>query len=76
MLGNYQLDPQEQTSVTLKSKYKAFHSQKCIWKYHLRNGGHFVQGETSTPEVAFEDSYYPSNDIFTALLILIYSIES
>ena len=23
-------------------KYKSFHSRKCIWKYHLRNGGHFV----------------------------------
>ena len=26
------------------SKYKSFHSWKCIWKYHLWNGGHFVQG--------------------------------
>ena len=44
MLSYYQLDPQEQTSVKFQSKYKPFHSQKCIWKYHLRNGGHFVQG--------------------------------
>ena len=25
--------------------YKTFHSWKCIWKYHRRNGDHFVQGE-------------------------------
>ena len=27
------------------SKHKTFHSQKCIWKCHLWNGIHFVQGE-------------------------------
>ena len=31
----------------LIKKYKSFHSQKCIWKYRLRNGSHFVQGEMS-----------------------------
>ena len=25
------------------SKYKTFHSRKCIWKYRLQNGCHFVQ---------------------------------
>ena len=25
-------------------KIQNFHSQKRIWKYHLRDGGHFVQG--------------------------------
>ena len=39
-----QLDPQEQTSVKFYSKYKFFHSRKCIWKYRRRNGGHFVLG--------------------------------
>ena len=29
------------------NRYKSFHSQKCIRKYHLRNGGHVVQGEMS-----------------------------
>ena len=24
---------------------KIFHSRKCIWKYRLRNGSHFVQGQ-------------------------------
>ena len=43
MMGYCQLDHQEQTSVKFKKKYKTFHSQKCIWKYRLRNGGHFVQ---------------------------------
>ena len=28
-------------------KIQNFHSRKCIWKYRLRNGGHFVQGEMS-----------------------------
>ena len=44
MLGYYQLDPWEQTSVKLQSKYKPFHSRKCFRKHRLRNGGHFVQG--------------------------------
>ena len=37
----------EQSSVKFWSKYKTFHIRKCIWKYRLRNGGHFVQGEMS-----------------------------
>ena len=37
-----QLDLQEQTSVKFNSKYKNFHSQKCISKYRLQNGDHFV----------------------------------
>ena len=40
-----QLHPQEHTLVKLESKYKTFHSRKCIWKYRMRNGGHFVQGK-------------------------------
>ena len=47
MLCQCQLDPKEQTSVKFQSKYKTFHSRKCIWKYRLRIGGHFVQGEMS-----------------------------
>ena len=43
MLGYCQLDHWEQTSLKLLSKYKDFHSRKCIWIYRLRNGGHFVQ---------------------------------
>ena len=42
MLGYCQLDPKEQTSVKFWSKYKTFHLKKCIWKYCLRNDGHFV----------------------------------
>ena len=38
MLVYCQLNPQ----VKFKSRYKTFHSWKCIWK-HLRNGGHFGQ---------------------------------
>ena len=35
MLGYCQFDPKEQTSVKFPSKYKTFHSRKCIWKYHF-----------------------------------------
>ena len=42
-----QLDPWEQTSVKFLSKYQTVHSLKCICKYHLRNGDHFVHGEMS-----------------------------
>ena len=31
MLEYCRLDPQEQTSMKFKSKYKIFHSWKCIW---------------------------------------------
>ena len=44
MLGCCQLD-------ILKWKFNQnsnFHSQKCIWKYRLRNGSHFVQEELIT----------------------------
>ena len=29
------------------TRYKTFHSRKCIWKCHLWKGGLFVQGEMS-----------------------------
>ena len=47
MLSYCQLDPKEQTSVKFQSKYKNFHSWKCIWKYRIWNGGHLVQGKMS-----------------------------
>ena len=31
--------------MKFESKCKTFHSQNCIWRYHLLNGIHFVQGE-------------------------------
>ena len=42
MLEYCKLDPSEQTSVISLSKFIHFYSSKCIWKYHLENGGHFV----------------------------------
>ena len=33
-----------QTSVKFQSKFKYFHSRKCIWKCRLQNVGHFVSG--------------------------------
>ena len=47
MLTYCWLDPLVQTSVKFESKYKTFHSRKCVWKGRLRNGGHFVQGGMS-----------------------------
>ena len=37
--------------MKFQSKYKMFHYRKCIWKYCLRNGGHFVQGEMSQTDL-------------------------
>ena len=36
---------------------KTFHAWKCIWKYRLWNGGHFVQGEMSSYYVAIDTKY-------------------
>ena len=36
------LDPEEKPSVKFDSKFKHFHSWKCLWKFHLQNHGHFV----------------------------------
>ena len=47
MLCYCQLDHQEQSSVKFESQWRTFHSRKCIRKYRLRNGGHFVQVEMS-----------------------------
>ena len=44
MLGYCQFELWEQTSVKFYSKYQTFHSRKCIWTHHLRDGGHLVQG--------------------------------
>ena len=38
--------------MKFESKYKTFRSRKCIWKYRLRNGGHFVQREMSQPKIS------------------------
>ena len=35
------------TQWNLNRKFIHFHARKCICKYRLRNGGHFVQDETS-----------------------------
>ena len=65
MLGYCQLDPMKETSVKFLSKYKSFHLQRCIWKYCLWNGGHFVQGEMSTSEESSSvNSLGPSDTIW------------
>ena len=45
--GYCQMEHWEQTSVMFESKYKRFHSWKCIWKCRLRNCSHFFPGEMS-----------------------------
>ena len=42
MLTYCQSDPKEHISMKFYLKLKYFHSRKCIWACHLRNGGHFV----------------------------------
>ena len=42
MLEYCQLGPYKQNSVKFLSKFRHFHSRKCIWKCRLRNGSHFV----------------------------------
>ena len=37
-----QSHPHKQTSEKFESKYKNFHSWKCMWKYLTENRGHFV----------------------------------
>ena len=34
--------------MKFESKYKTFHSRKCLWKIHLWNGVHVLQGEMSS----------------------------
>ena len=57
--------------MKLKSKYKTFHSWKCIWKCCLRDGSHFVQGGdelNQSPEhthpLCIPSSWYPSYESF------------
>ena len=35
------LYPMGHISIKYHSKFKSFYSNKCIWTYHFRNGGHF-----------------------------------
>ena len=45
VLDYWQLDHEEQTLVTFKSKYKMYTFENASEKYRLPNGGHFVQGD-------------------------------
>ena len=64
-LGYCRLDPNEQTSVKYLSKYKTFHSRKCIWKCRLWNGGYFAQGSW----VELPSKAHPSDKYGWQLLI-------
>ena len=52
MLDYCHLDPQGQASVKFESKCKIFHSGKCIGKYRLRDGGHFVDELKTVEQVS------------------------
>ena len=43
MLCYCQLDPKDQTLLKFESKYNILHYRKCICKYLLWEGGHFIQ---------------------------------
>ena len=43
MLDYCKLDPWEQTSVKFESKYKTFHSRKCIWKDRQQNNNCYLR---------------------------------
>ena len=42
LLGYSELYHKEQNSEKYLSKFKHFHSRKCVWKCRLENCGHFV----------------------------------
>ena len=42
MLPYSQLDPKELISLKLYLKFRSFHSRKCTWKCHLRNGNYLA----------------------------------
>ena len=44
IMGYCQFDPRGQTSVKFLSKYRTFHSRKCIWKCRLRKLQPFCPG--------------------------------
>ena len=46
------IGPLETNFSKIIIKNKASHSWKCIWKYCLQKGGHFVQGEMSLSALA------------------------
>ena len=74
MLEYCYLDPYEQTSVKFESKYKTFHSWKCIWKCRLGNGGHFSRGQWvknqrspfRVPSSRFFTTLYPKPIVLSA----------
>ena len=48
-----QLEPKEHISIKFYLKFKYFHSRKCIWTFHLRNGSHFSRGRWVNNTVRF-----------------------
>ena len=42
--------------MKFESKFKAFHSWKCIWKSHLPSGGNFIRGDMSDLEIEIREN--------------------
>ena len=42
---------------------KTFYSPKCSWKYRLRNGGHFVQGQMSQGITMVTETMFSCNQL-------------
>ena len=59
MLRHCQLDLWEHASV--KVSYGIFHSRKCIGKYRLWKGGHFVQGKMSKKKCVKSQKHHISH---------------
>ena len=58
MLEYCYLDPWEQTSVKSLSKFINIDLRKCIWKYHLENGGHFVSASMLSPGQSWNSKFW------------------
>ena len=52
---------------------KICHSPKCIWKYRLRNGGHFVQGDELTAVKLWHGWAIISNFKFKRMSLIIHT---
>ena len=49
VLGYFELDPSDQISVKLESKYNRFHLRNFFWKQSVQKAGHFVLDSMGSP---------------------------
>ena len=74
MQGYCTLDPEEQTTVKIVSKYKTFHSWRSIWIHLLWDGGYFVlfcpQGGGGGGGGVWDQVTYPYHTFITSIILL------